>query len=217
MTNISDTMGEAWMSDHQPAAGRTGWWLSWYHEKRFREFELHTPWWISGERMSDGAATIVAVVMATGPEDAQRQVLAAYDDAPSGVEWRFCHELPEDKVADPFTGRFPRQDWMVWPPEDPEDACVPATTHPRAKAAGREPVEVEQGQDVDLEHLPPLPPKWSAPLTEQRPSPFTPEYLDLRQKMLDRQDRERAELARRHMQESDELTLAHLGRPREDS
>jgi hypothetical protein len=46
---------------------------------------------------------------------------------------------------------------------------------------------------------------------------FPPEYLHLRREMLARQQEERAAMAQVHMRESQELTEAWLGRPKEDA
>ena len=88
-------------------------WVSWYHTADLGEFELSSPWWVSGERGYDQARTIVAAVRADHPEGARDQILTAYDVRPDDVEWRFCDERPDGWA--PFTDRFPRADWMQWP------------------------------------------------------------------------------------------------------
>lgn len=93
------------------------WWLSWYHLPSYSEFEMHTPWWISGMRLNDDAATIVAMVRAPSEQEAWRVVQAAYDIAPKpGVEQRFCDEIPPG-VPLPWDHEDPRfawAEWMVW-------------------------------------------------------------------------------------------------------
>lgn len=87
-------------------------WLSWY-DTRYGQWELHSPWWVSGERCDDGAKTICAAVEADSEEDAKRKVLEAHDEYPDDVEWRFCEEKPDD--WSPFCDRFNRAKWMQWP------------------------------------------------------------------------------------------------------
>lgn len=102
-------------------AGETGvaetcWWLSW--EASQEEFELHSPWWVSGFAYyeQDGEeierATICAAVRAATEDEAKAKILAAHD-GPVVLEWRFCSDKGPD--YDPFNGRFPRADWMAWP------------------------------------------------------------------------------------------------------
>lgn len=93
----------------------TGYWLSWYHSALHGEFELHTPWWISGSRIQPWSDTIVAAVQAESEEAAWEVVRNSYDNPPETLEKRFIDVLPDGK--EPWTGpegRFPRADWMVW-------------------------------------------------------------------------------------------------------
>ena len=83
-------------------------WVSWWY---MSEFELHSPWWISGER-GDGVESVCAAVMATSEDDARACILAAHDVS-GEIEWRFAEERPADWA--PFCDRFPRANWMVWP------------------------------------------------------------------------------------------------------
>lgn len=87
-------------------------WLSWYHTDDIGEFELHTPWWLSGHRSSDEAATICAAITAEDEDGAKEKVMSSYDDRPDSLEWRFCKE--QEKGWSPFSGRFPRGKWMKW-------------------------------------------------------------------------------------------------------
>lgn len=87
--------------------------MSWYATKENGPFTLNTPWWISGERCSDGAATVCAAVMAESAADAQSTIVKAHDSILEGIEWRFVNDKPED--WDPFCDRFPRAKWMTWP------------------------------------------------------------------------------------------------------
>jgi hypothetical protein len=85
-------------------------WLSWYHPYDIGQFELHAPWWISGERMDPEAATIVAAVRAEN-EDAAKQLVVDSYDTPPDLEWRFCDVLDRS----PFSDRFPQtSEWMTW-------------------------------------------------------------------------------------------------------
>jgi hypothetical protein len=91
------------------------WWVSWYNTHTGDAFELHSPWWVSGTRMSDDADTIVAAIRAPSEKAAKGKVIAAYDRPPvTSLEWRFCEERPED--WSPFgSDRFPQAAWMQWP------------------------------------------------------------------------------------------------------
>lgn len=87
------------------------WWVSWYGDPDVL-FTLHSPWWASGKRLSDDAATIVAAVLAEDEDGARRGIVGAHDVAVD-LEWRFCDERPAD--WSPFCERFPRAGWMRWP------------------------------------------------------------------------------------------------------
>jgi hypothetical protein len=93
-------------------------WLSWYHHPDDGEFELHTPWWVSGFTMSEPQRdTIVAAVQAANEETAWAKVRAAYDTPPTRLEERFCDELEGTYAQEPWTERFPHADWMQWSTE----------------------------------------------------------------------------------------------------
>jgi hypothetical protein len=87
-------------------------WVSWYNTEPLEQFELHSPWWISGSRSSDGAETICAAITAATESDAKETVLASYDNRPEHIEWRFCEARPVE--WSPFGDRFPRAAWMDW-------------------------------------------------------------------------------------------------------
>lgn len=87
-------------------------WVRWYG-KAGVGFETATPWWVSGYAGDHSYIVFVAGVRAEDDEAAKRVIVDAYDD-PSGIlEWSFVDERAED--WSPFTDRFPRKDWMVWP------------------------------------------------------------------------------------------------------
>jgi hypothetical protein len=90
----------------------TNYWISWYHNHaKLGEFELHSPWWVSGSDL-DGNVTIVAAVKAED-EDAARVVIhECYDTASFSLDWRFVNERESDWA--PFCDRFPKADWMKW-------------------------------------------------------------------------------------------------------
>jgi hypothetical protein len=98
-------------------------WISWYHEPAFGAFELHTPWWISGETFDDPPhETIVAAVQAQTVAGAWEVIYEAYDVRPEEIKTRFCEELDDGPTqpnrttpwSTPENGRFPRADWMRW-------------------------------------------------------------------------------------------------------
>ena len=94
-------------------------WVSWYAVPgtltEMGKFELHYPWWITGERCSDGAQTVVAAIPLARAE-AIKAVLDSHDKKPSRLEWRFNDE----KDGSPFCEYFPRQKWMKWPAPPPQ-------------------------------------------------------------------------------------------------
>lgn len=90
---------------------------SWY-ERVENEFTLHTPWWITGQRLEeDGGAQVICAAVRAESEHAAKRIIAAAHDKPIEIEWRFCQE----QVADwnPFNERFPRVAWMQWPEVKP--------------------------------------------------------------------------------------------------
>jgi hypothetical protein len=91
------------------------WWVSWYCPPgQMGKFELHWPWWVSGQRMSDDAETICAAVKAENEDGAKQVIIDSFDDQkPDDLEWRFVNERPGD--WSPFCDRFQSAKWMKWP------------------------------------------------------------------------------------------------------
>lgn len=88
----------------------TDYWLSWYNGEDLSEFELHSPWWISGYAFDPDRDIICAAIRAENEDAAWEQVRNSYDSPPAEIEQRFCDELE----GSPFSGRFPQGNWMVW-------------------------------------------------------------------------------------------------------
>lgn len=86
-------------------------WLSWYGNKG--SFELHQPWWITGERGHDGVDILCAAILARSLQAAMEQVVVAHEDNSIELEWRFCEEQSDN--WSPFSDRLPRASWMQWP------------------------------------------------------------------------------------------------------
>lgn len=107
-------------------------WVSWWGEPG--TFELHRPWWISGER-DDGKPSICAAVLAQDEFTARLSVQWAHNDKDAIIEWRFSEEKP--KGWSPFGDRFRQADWMIWPevvrpqPSWSEEVQTADTTHSR--------------------------------------------------------------------------------------
>lgn len=101
-----------------------GWWLSWYNGAPLTEFELHSPWWVSGYD-SEANEILVAAVRAETEHAAKEQILRAYDHyAPGSLRWRFCEPLERET---PFSDRFPQSaEWMVW---DEQGTCQCVAQH----------------------------------------------------------------------------------------
>lgn len=95
-------------------------WVSWYCPPNVMgKFELHSPWWVSGFRMSDDAETVCAAIQAVSEDQARLKIVMSHDAdfvkwASEGIEWRFVNERPDDWT--PYGDRFPSDDWMVWQP-----------------------------------------------------------------------------------------------------
>jgi hypothetical protein len=87
-------------------------WVSWFATAENGEWELRSPWWISGSRGSDGAPTVVAAVFADSDDDAKRIIEFAHDSLAHEIEYRFCE--PRSADWSPFCDRFPRAKWMEW-------------------------------------------------------------------------------------------------------
>jgi len=86
-------------------------WLSWYETATDHRPLTFPPnaailgWWCSGERCSDEASILVAIVEGDDEDAAKAAVVK---DWPGEKEWRFCNEW-DGKLSD----RFPPQDWMI--------------------------------------------------------------------------------------------------------
>jgi len=90
-------------------------WISWYSPvSLYGKFELHTPWWVSGETCEDEPRhTICAAIEAGSEGEAMQLIKECYDECPPPIEFRFCDKRPDD--WSPFCDRFERADWMRWP------------------------------------------------------------------------------------------------------
>lgn len=112
---------------HRPEAGPDkatsrspyrNYWVRWFSAPS-STFETTWPWWHSGFT-GDDRNVLVAAVRGAGVEQAKAQIVAAYEPFLEGksvadvIEWSFVSERPDD--WQPFTERFPRADWMEWPP-----------------------------------------------------------------------------------------------------
>ena len=77
-----------------------------------RAFELHWPWWVTGSKIDVDEKSVCAAVKAENGDCAKNIVLSSYDARPYDVEWDFVEE--RGNGWSPFSGRFPRADWMQW-------------------------------------------------------------------------------------------------------
>lgn len=93
------------------------WWVRWFATHKNGPFTLRTPWWLSGERCSDGAKIVCAALQADSDMAAMELVKQAHDNKNVDIEFSFVSERASD--WDPFCDRFPRARWMKWPPEAP--------------------------------------------------------------------------------------------------
>jgi len=88
-------------------------WISWYQPTADYRPNTYPPnnailgWHCTGQRLSDGANTIVAHVIAPSVAAAKEAVLV---DWPEAREWRFC-DLSEP--TPPQSDRFPLPEWSV--------------------------------------------------------------------------------------------------------
>lgn len=85
-------------------------WCRWVSTQPITTFEYHGPWWISGH--ADVGVIICAAICANSEQEALDAFCLAYDNPPEELLRFTCEEL---RSADPFSSRFPRRDWMVWP------------------------------------------------------------------------------------------------------
>jgi len=93
----------------------TRYWVSfWVNDIVLPHFEMHRPWWISGQDMND-RSSICCAVIADNEDEVKKYVLSCFDEGhvPEKLEYRFIEERPKD--WDPFYDRFPKGDWMQWP------------------------------------------------------------------------------------------------------
>jgi hypothetical protein len=93
----------------------TKYWMSWYekaHDPRpitYPPNEAILGWWNSGQRCSDNAFTICALVKAESPELAWQAIEKDWPQK-AGFEERFCEARPDDyALGDRFVVD---QDWM---------------------------------------------------------------------------------------------------------
>jgi hypothetical protein len=85
-------------------------WISWYSPKDIGAFELHSPWWVSGCRVSDSSITICAAIRADNENSAKAFIYNCYDKKLKEIEFRFCDEFQ----GSPFSDKFQQQQWMQW-------------------------------------------------------------------------------------------------------
>lgn len=87
-------------------------WISYYvPTNRLSDFELHSPWWISGFTCDEDRerTTIVAAIQAESEEAAIERFMASFDSNPE-AELRFIEAFD----GSPYSSRFQQADWMVW-------------------------------------------------------------------------------------------------------
>ncbi len=104
-------------------------WVGWYCPvSKMGKFELHSPWWISGETMEDDegnfAYTICSAVKAENEDQAKLKIIMSFDAdqikwASTSIEWRFVTEQPDD--WSPYCDRFQKADWIQWPDAEGKD------------------------------------------------------------------------------------------------
>ena len=88
-------------------------WVGWYQPTEDYRPMMYPPnehilgWWCSGQRFSDDAWMVVAVVEADGEEGVEAAIL---EDWPEVEEWNFITEQGSNFVPG---DRFPLSDWMV--------------------------------------------------------------------------------------------------------
>lgn len=103
------------------------WWVSWYQPVG-QPFELIHPWWRIDGRDTAGREAYCAALICMDEAAAR----AAIEDVQGGsvpVLWRFVTRKEND--WEPFSERFPRAEWMVWP--------VQKSSLARLRIAGEEP------------------------------------------------------------------------------
>lgn len=85
-------------------------WCRWKSDLPLTTFEYHGPWWISGETST--GPIICAAVCAETEEQAEELFRKSYDSVPDFLPNFSCDLM---SMSDPFTSRFPKRDWMIWP------------------------------------------------------------------------------------------------------
>jgi hypothetical protein len=85
-------------------------WISWWARALDGAFELHFPWWVSGEKIDEDSSSICAAVKANSEKEVREMIYICYDTRPEDLEWRFIEERPDD--WSPFCDRFPKAEWM---------------------------------------------------------------------------------------------------------
>ena len=100
--------------------GPNAYWISWYSHRPRSEFELHSPWWVSGYDADDNDI-LIAAVRAVDEAAAWQTVRDAYDlpREESDITERFCEQL--ETGQSPFSDRWPQAAWMAW---DDERTCA---------------------------------------------------------------------------------------------
>lgn len=93
------------------------WWLSWYSTTPSSEFELHSPWWVSG--YTETATIYVAAVRAVDEAAAWDMIRLSYDNPPAAIGQRFIEPLDRS----PFSSRFQQATWMDWDDEGHTCRC----------------------------------------------------------------------------------------------
>lgn len=86
-------------------------WMRWHSLYDPSSFEYHGPWWISGYTPDD--LPIFCAAVCAEDSDAAREVIRQSYDYPHDIEFSFVEERPA--AWEPFSGRFPRANWMTWP------------------------------------------------------------------------------------------------------
>lgn len=88
-------------------------WVSfWVKDADLNAFEIHFPWWITGQSMGDDSSICVALY-AKDSEHAKTLVEESFDEGHSLTEWRFAQPCAVDIES---SGRFTiNREWMVWP------------------------------------------------------------------------------------------------------
>ena len=91
------------------AKTKTYQWISWYQPTddhrplTFPPNDKVLGWWCTGQRGSDGASTMVAMIDVENKGDAEQAVLKDWPEA----EWRFCEDRDHLRLSD----RFPLDGW----------------------------------------------------------------------------------------------------------